>query len=118
MKERIKYLQNIGRQRQLLKIKNSSLDELAQSLGSETDAKKMYEALRKSHEGYMRIQKVSPSIGEKVAQIKAKQRRISAVPLASAQLTGVEKWVQAKKTQRNAESSACTRSRSPVIVGY
>ena len=84
MKERIKYLQNIGRQRQLLKIKNSSLDELAQSLGSETDAKKMYEALRKSHEGYMRIQKVSPSIGENVAQIKAKQRRISAVPLASA----------------------------------
>ena len=63
MKERIKFLQNIGRQRQLLKIKNSSLDELAQSLGSETDAKKMYEALRKSHEGYMRIQKVSPSMG-------------------------------------------------------
>ena len=46
MKERIKYLQNIGRQRQLLKIKNSSLDELVQSLGFETDAKKMYEALR------------------------------------------------------------------------
>ena len=38
MKERIKYLQNIERQRQLLKIKNSSLDELVQSLGFETDA--------------------------------------------------------------------------------
>ena len=54
MKERIKYLQNIERQRQLLKIKNSSLDELVQSLGFETDAKKMYEALRKYREGYMR----------------------------------------------------------------
>ena len=63
MKERIKYLQNIETQRQLLKIKNSSLDELVQGLGSETDAKKMYEALRKSREGYMRIQKISPSIG-------------------------------------------------------
>ena len=63
MKERIKYLQNIERQRLLLKIKNSSLDELVQGLGSETDAKKMYEALRKSREGYMRIRKISPSIG-------------------------------------------------------
>ena len=63
MKERIKYLQNIERQRQLLKIKNSSLDELVQSLGFETDAKKMYEAFRKSREGYMRIRKISPSIG-------------------------------------------------------
>ena len=36
MKERIKYLQNIETQRQLLKIKNSSLDELVQGLGSET----------------------------------------------------------------------------------
>ena len=63
MKERIKYLQNIERQRLLLKIKNSSLDELVQSLGFETDAKKMYEALRKSREGYMRIRKISPSIG-------------------------------------------------------
>ena len=42
MKERIKYLQNIETQRRLLKIKNSSLDELVQGLGSETDAKKMY----------------------------------------------------------------------------
>ena len=42
MKERIKYLQNIETQRQLLKIKTSSLDELVQGLGSETDAKKMY----------------------------------------------------------------------------
>ena len=54
MEERIKYLQNIERQRLLLKIKNSSLDELVQSLGFETDAKKMYEALRKSREGYVR----------------------------------------------------------------
>ncbi len=46
MKERIKCLQNIERQRQLLKIKNSSFEELVQSLGSETDAKRMYEALR------------------------------------------------------------------------
>ena len=63
MKERIKYLQNIERQRQLLKLRNSSLEELVRGLGSEEDAKQMYDALRKSREGYMRIQKISPSLG-------------------------------------------------------
>ena len=63
MKERIKSLQNIERQKQLLKIKNSSLEELVRVLGSEEDAKQMYDALRKSREGYMRIQKISPSLG-------------------------------------------------------
>ena len=62
MKERIKYLQNIERQKQLLKIKNSSLEELVRGLGSEEEAKRMYNALRKSREGYMRIQKISPSL--------------------------------------------------------
>ena len=62
MQERIKYLQNIERQKQLLKIKNSSLEELVRGLGSEEEAKRMYNALRKSREGYMRIQKISPSL--------------------------------------------------------
>ena len=72
-------------------------------------------------------------------RFRAKRGRISAVPLASArcsknieaamapdcsvsgrrhapdrgchEVTGVKKPVQAKKTQRNAESFACTRSR-------
>lgn len=59
------WCKGVVRQRSLKKIREASLEELKVRLGDDTLAEKIFEALKNCREGYMRIQKQWPSLGEK-----------------------------------------------------
>lgn len=59
------WCQGVVRQRSLKKIREASLEELQAKLGDDKLAVKIFEALKNGREGYMRIQKQWPSLGEK-----------------------------------------------------
>lgn len=59
------WCQGVVRQRSLKKIREASLEELQAKLGDDKLAVKIFEALKNCREGYMRIQKQWPSLGEK-----------------------------------------------------
>lgn len=59
------WCKGVARQRSLKKIREASLEELQAKLGDDKLAVKIFEALKNCREGYMRIQKQWPSLGEK-----------------------------------------------------
>ena len=59
------WCKGVVRQRSLKKIREASLEELQAKLGDDKLAVKISEALKNCREGYMRIQKQWPSLGEK-----------------------------------------------------
>ena len=59
------WCKGVARQRTLKKMREASLEELKVRLGDDKLADIVFEALKNCKEGYMRIQKQWPSLGEK-----------------------------------------------------
>ena len=59
------YCKGVKRQRSLKEMREASLEELKARLGDEQIAERIFEAFKVCKEGYLRIQKQCPSLGEK-----------------------------------------------------
>lgn len=59
------WCKGVARQRTLKKMREASLEELKVRLGDDKLADIVFEALKNCKEGYMRIQRQWPSLGEK-----------------------------------------------------
>lgn len=60
----IEFCKRFERQQQIRSYKGMTLEELTKVVGNADDAKTFYDALKSSREGYFRIRKIKPSLGD------------------------------------------------------